>query len=257
MRLPDVQLAPLTETERRWFIALLVGLIAVAWLLLLLPGVREAADHGRLFEGQSLRAALPRLLPFVAVWTLMMWAMMLPSTLNTQEAVVRIAQRHGIGAWAPVLFSAGYLAVWSCFGIVAFVGDYGLHSLVEASGYLRRHEGLIAGGVVLLAGAYQFTPLKDACLKSCRSPLAFVLSRKRDGLSGLVLMGADHGLFCLGCCWALMLLMLALAAASLVLMVVMAIYFFVEKVVKNSEPVGRVTGLVLLSAGAALLVSAF
>jgi predicted metal-binding membrane protein len=140
---------------------------------------------------------------------------------------------------------------------VAFFGDYGIHSLVDHSAYLHHHELLITAAVVLCAGIYQFTPFKDACLKSCRSPLAFVISRKREGRKGLVVMGADHGLFCLGCCWALMLLMFALSMSSLILMAVMAAYFFVEKVVRNSETVGHATGMIFVTAGLVLLMRGF
>jgi predicted metal-binding membrane protein len=165
-----------------------------------------------------------------------------------------VSARRGLGKVAPLLFSAGYIGVWAAFGVVAFVGDYAVHSVVEQSSYLHSHELIITGAVVLVAGVYQFTPLKNACLKSCRSPLAFILSRKREGLSGLVLMGADHGLFCLGCCWALMLLMFAFSASSLLLMAGMAVYFYVEKGVKNSEPVGRWTGITAITAGSVLIL---
>ena len=254
MQLPGVELVALSRDERRWFFTLFGLLVVAAWLLLLLPGVSEYTDHSRVFTRLELDAVLPKLLPFLAVWTLMMWAMMLPSTLSVQGAVVKIAESKGIGMAAPILFSAGYLGVWSSFGIVVFWGDYVVHSVVENSRYLHDHELIVTGSVVLLAGVYQFTPLKDACLKSCRSPLAFVIARRREGLRGLVLMGADHGLFCLGCCWALMLLMFAFAVSSWLLMTGMAVYFFAEKAVKNSEPLGQWTGTIAISAGIVLLI---
>jgi predicted metal-binding membrane protein len=255
--LPAIELIALSREERKWFFALFTLLVAVAWLLLILPGASERLDHDRLFSDLSVNSTLASVLPFLGVWTLMTWAMMLPSTLSTQTAVVRVAANRGMGAIAPLLFSFGYVAVWSAFGIFAFFSDYVVHSTVARSSYLHNHEILITGAVILIAGVYQFTPLKDACLKSCRSPLAFILSRKRDGLAGLVLMGADHGLFCVGCCWALMLLMFAFATSSLLLMAALAIYFFVEKVVKNSDQVGHWSGIVAVSAGAVLLVRGF
>lgn len=254
MQIPGLELVALSREERRWFFSLFGLLVAAAWLLLLLPGVSDYTDHSRVFIRLDLNVVLPKLLPFLAVWTLMMWAMMLPSTLGTQGAVVRLSTSRGIGIAAPVLFSAGYLGVWTGFGILAFWGDYAVHSIVERNRYLHSHELIITGSVVLLAGVYQFTPLKDACLKSCRSPLAFVIARRREGLRGLLLMGADHGLFCLGCCWALMLLMFAFSVSSWLLMTGMAVYFFAEKVVKNSEPLGRWTGTIAISAGFVLLM---
>jgi len=252
--LPGIELAALNREERRWFAGIFGLLLVTGWLLLLLPGVDTYSDHTRLFTDLRPSVALPKLAPFLAVWTLMMWAMMLPSTLTTQGAVMQVAVRRGLGRSSIFLFSAGYLMVWGVFGIVAFFGDYLLHTAVSWSDYLSAHELLITGGVVLVAGIYQFTPLKEACLKSCRSPLAFILSRSRPGKFGLFVMGADHGLFCLGCCWALMLLMFAFSAANLALMVGMALYFFAEKVVRNTESLSRWTGTVALSAGTVLLI---
>ena len=254
MRLPGIQFVALSNSERRWFITLFSLLVLAGWAALLLPGVNDYTDHNRVFTDLDLSVALYKLAPFVGVWAVMMWAMMLPSTINTQEAVARIAARRGNGRVAPILFSAGYIGVWAAAGIGAFFADYVVHSLVERSRYLHDHELIITGAVVLCAGVYQFTPLKDACLRSCRSPLAFVISRRREGRAGLLLMGADHGLFCLGCCWALMLLMFALSVSSLVLMAGMAAYFYVEKVVRNSEPVGRATGVIAISAGIVLIM---
>jgi predicted metal-binding membrane protein len=252
--MPVIQLVALSNEERRWFSALFILLVLSAWLVLLLPGVGDYTDHGRVFSDLKAGQVLARSGPFVAAWTVMMWAMMLPSTIKTQEAVVRVSARHSFGRMAPLLFSAGYVSVWATFGVIAFAGDYLIHSLVERSAYLHEHQLIITGAVVLGAGIYQFTPLKKACMKSCRSPLAFILSRKREGARGVLLMGADHGLFCLGCCWALMLLMFAFSFSSLLLMAAMAGYFYVEKVVKNSEPVAHWTGVVASSAGVVLML---
>jgi predicted metal-binding membrane protein len=151
-------------------------------------------------------------------------------------------------------FLGGYAAVWSAFGALAFVGDAGLHALVNSSGWVSEHEWAIAPSVLLLAGAFQFTSLKDACLKACRHPASFMQRHYRRGPRGGFMLGARHGVFCVGCCWALMLVMFAAGAASLIWMAALTMLMVHEKSQPSGARTVPLTGVVLLAAGSTLLL---
>ncbi|HJN91768.1 MAG TPA: DUF2182 domain-containing protein [Dehalococcoidia bacterium] len=186
-------------------------------------------------------------------------AMMLASTLPTQQAVVALSPRAGGASpsQATLLFTLAYLLVWTAFGVVAFAADVVLHEAVERVTYLEEHELIIPGALMLGAGAYQFSGLKDRCLTVCRTPMSFVMTRWRRGARGAFRMGIDHGIYCLGCCWPLMLLMLAFMAAGLALMALATLYFFAEKVLVHGEAVSRATGGVLVAGGIAVVIFGF
>lgn len=179
---------------------------------------------------------------FLGSWVTMMAAMMFPSAAPMVAAVARVAA-HPKGAskaTGPVLaFVAGYLAVWTAFGLVA----YAAYRLIGAHGpdalAWDRQGPLVAGAAVAAAGAYQLTPLKRACLSHCRSPFAFVMHHWRKGRAGALAMGIEHGSWCLGCCAGLMLVLLVVGVMSLTWMVLVAAVIFVEKVL----PIGARTSI--------------
>lgn len=142
---------------------------------------------------------------------------------------------------------------WGAFGLAAFAGDALLHEAVHAVPVLEARPWLIGGGVLVLAGAFQFTALKEACLDQCRHPGVFLMRRYRRGAGAAFRLGRDHGVFCLGCCWALMLLMFAAGFANLAWMAGLATLTAYEKVGRSGPLVARVAGVVLLSGGALVL----
>jgi predicted metal-binding membrane protein len=164
---------------------------------------------------------------FLGVWVVMMAAMMFPSVAPTVALYARMAK----GRWpvAPLVFALGYLVAWAAAGVVA----YGLFQLVRHAfgSQLAWHSGgrWVAGGTLLVAAAYELTPLKDACLGKCRSPFAFLLGSWRDGVSGAFELGARHGAWCVGCCWALMASLFALGVMSLSWMAFVAALIALEK----------------------------
>ena len=151
-------------------------------------------------------------------------------------------------------FLGGYALVWSAFGALAFAMDAGLHAAVEASPWLHEREWAIGGSVLALAGAFQFTSLKDACLDKCRHPAQFLMRYYERGVGGGFRLGARHGTFCVGCCWALMLVMFAAGVASLVWMALLTTLMVHEK----TRPAGRravpVTGVALLGLSSVVLL---
>lgn len=188
---------------------------------------------------------------FLVAWVAMMAAMMFPAILP----VVRIyARAAAAGNAAPVaVFVGGYIALWSVVGIPAFFAWSALSGpLAHASPWVGR----FAGAVALAAGVYQLTPLKTVCLRHCRTPLSFFLQHGKnlDRRVGAFIAGGRHGLFCLGCCWMLMVLLIAFGTMHLGWMLALTVVIVLEKVTSFGEQVARVTAAVLLFLGAVLLV---
>jgi hypothetical protein len=144
--------------------------------------------------------------------------MMLPSSLPLVRIFAAASAAAPNRGRALAAFLGAYALVWTSFGMLAFAGDAGLHALVNASPWVEEHEWAIAPSVLMLAGAFQFTPLKDACLRSCRHPASFMHRHYRRGTTAAFRLGARHGVFCVGCCWALMLVMFAVGVANLIWM---------------------------------------
>jgi predicted metal-binding membrane protein len=215
-------------------------------------GVAGSLHHDALLEGGP--AFGPALLLFLLAWQVMTAAMMLPSSLPLVRMFsVASASAPGRGR-AMAAFLGGYALVWSGFGAVAFLGDAALHAGVAASPWLSEHDWAIAPSVLLLAGAFQFSSLKDACLRACRHPASFLRRHYRRGTAGGFSLGARHGLFCVGCCWALMLVMFAAGAASLVWMAALTALMVHEKTRPAGARVVPLTGVVLLALGSTLLL---
>ena len=153
-------------------------------------------------------------LAFVAMWTVMMVAMMFPASapMILTFSAIQARKRAAARPYVPVsVFTASYVLVWALFGVVAFGFAAGLDWLAERSQLLMTSWPRIAGGLIVAAGVYQLTPLKDTCLSKCRSPVSFLLAHWRDGWSGAFVVGFLHGIYCAGCCWLLFVILVPLA----------------------------------------------
>jgi len=190
---------------------------------------------------------------FVGAWVVMMAAMMFPSVSPTVALYAQMTRRRGLDR--PLLFTSGYLLIWS----VAGVASYGLFQLGRSLFGADLHWGgggrWFAGGVLAIAALYELSPLKDVCLDKCRSPLGFLVGTWRDGRRGSLEMGARHGAWCLGCCWALMAALFALGVMSVAWMALVAAMITLEKTLPWPRLVTWGTAAVLLTL-AALLVAA-
>jgi predicted metal-binding membrane protein len=190
---------------------------------------------------------------YVGVWVTMMAAMMLPSVapmVLTFARVSRERRRRGSADVVPAwIFVAGYLGVWTLYGLAA----YGLFRLVRSFGtdFLSwdRAGPYVAGGAVIAAGVYQLTPLKALCLRHCRGPLHFILGGWRPGPAGALQMGAEHGLYCVGCCWGLMIVLFAVGVMSLFWMAVVAAVIFAEKLLPFGTRLASIFAVVLIGLG--------
>jgi predicted metal-binding membrane protein len=190
---------------------------------------------------------------FLGVWVVMMAAMMFPSVAPTVALYSRMTRRRS--PVSPLLFVTGYLVTWAAAGLVA----YGLLTVLDrlAGDVLAwdRAGRWVAGGTLVVAAVYELTPLKDVCLGRCRSPLGFLLGSWRDGPSGAVRMGAKHGAWCVGCCWALMASLFALGVMSLAWMAFVAGLIAVEKTVPWRRVATYGTAALLLTLGVLLLAA--
>jgi len=230
--------------------------IAVAWGLTFaaqLSGWSVLLHHDMLIESDAIPLWLA-LIVFLVAWQSMIVAMMLPSSLPMIRLFAVTSVRQERPGEAMAAFLGGYAVVWTLFAGVSFLGDAGLHHLVDRTPWLAQHPQVIGGGVLALAGLFQFTDLKERCLTECRHPGAFLLTRYRRGTAAAFRIGRAHGLFCLGCCWALMLLMFAVGVAHLWWMAALTALMVYEKVGRNGRRATPVAGVLLLALSAAVFL---
>ena len=195
------------------------------------------------------------LLAAFTMWSLMMVAMMLPSAAPMILFYARFARRSGMAGPGPAiaLFALVYVAVWTAFSLLAALLQAALVGSGAVSGMaLALGDRRLAGALLLLAGLYQLAPLKQACLAGCRSPLDFLLRRWRPGLAGALRLGGAHGLYCLGCCWALMLLLFVGGVMNLAWIAALALLVLAEKMAPPRLRLRPTLGIALVLAGAAL-----
>jgi len=249
--------------HRAVFVPLIGGLAAATWLALWAwsasPYARYLQHGGWLDSGPA--AVLCRAVPggdvlvpaalHAAGWVLMIVAMMLPTTLPLLDKFGRMTAARPDGAHLVQVVVAGYLGVWLLFGVAAHALDWLVHEAVARTGWLAANGWVVGAAVIGLAGVFQFTPLKHRCLEQCRTPLSFIMRHWRGDAPRrrAFALGAHHGLFCVGCCWALMLLMFVVGTASVGWMLAIGAVMAVEK----NVPWGRRLSAPL---GAALVVTA-
>ena len=229
--------------------------IGLAWAAALAAHVAGFADHLHhdAIVGNTGMSNAATLAGFAALWTTMVAAMMLPSTVPLLRLFVAASARQKDPAQLVACLVAGYLAVWSLFGWMALGFDSGVHHAVDAVPWLAERPWLVGAATLAVAGAFQFSGLKDRCLTQCRHPAAYMLRHYRRGPRAAFSMGLGHGLYCLGCCWALMLVMFAAGVADLAWMAALGGLMTYEKVGRHGERVAAVAGAAAI--GLAVLVA--
>lgn len=231
----------------------LLAATALAWvsLLRMRSGMGSMDGGGMAMRGMQAWSPVEPLLLFV-MWATMMVAMMLPSaapTILLVASVLRRRREHASPAAPTAVFVAGYLVVWTGFSGAAALAQWGLHQAALLSPAMASTSALLGGILLLVAGVYQCMPVKSACLSRCRSPLGFLGSEWREGSGGALVMGVRHGLYCLGCCWALMTLLFVAGVMNLLWVAAIAALVLVEKVLPAGPWLGRVAGLTLAGWG--------
>lgn len=186
------------------------------------------------------------------MWAIMMVGMMVPSAtpmMLLYTGIVRKAGREGTVLAPTAVFATGYLAMWTVFSLGATMVQWALHQAALLSPMMRTHSPTLGAGLLIVAGLYQLTPLKHACLDHCRSPAHFISRHWRTGTLGAFRMGVEHGAFCLGCCWALMGILFVGGVMNLFLIAGLTLFVLLEKVLPSGVWVGRIAGGVLILVG--------
>ena len=217
-----------------------------------MAGMDMSGMAGMAMGGMASGWSFTNALVFVAVWTVMMAAMMLPAAASMifmfAAAQARRERSVAVPTW---IFVSGYILVWAAAGVVVYV-LVGIGSdLATALAPVERSKWapLALGATVAAAGLYQFTPIKRVCLTHCRSPLAFVALHWRDGRLGALRMGLSHGAYCLGCCWALFAVLVATGVMSMAWMLLLTLVVFAEKMLPSGRRTGTLTGFALIVLG--------
>jgi predicted metal-binding membrane protein len=240
-----------------WLALLLIA--AITWTIilrytLLIDDMEQSmATMSGMGQGMATMSAQPEsALIFLPLWITMMIAMMFPAVAPVVSlfAAIGTQRRRSGGKATPTwVFLAGYLAIWTLFGVVVYLLSMAVPALSMMAAGLRADHPLIAGIVLLLAGVYQLSPLKQVCLQHCRSPLGVILHGWREGWRGALRMGIAHGAYCLGCCWGLMLVLFAVGLMNLTWMIILTVVIFAEKVIPYGPLLSRVTAFVLICFG--------
>ena len=186
----------------------------------------------------------------IAMWAVMMIAMMTPSILPMVSLFLTVSKGKNSQGRAVVptyIFLFGYLLAWFMFSVVISLIQYPLHKSGLLNPMMDSRSYLLSGGILVIAGIYQWTPLKDACLQQCRTPLSFLMTRWQEGRWGAIRMGVLHGIYCIGCCWALMAVMFSVGVMNVLWMIVIAIFVLAEKISPLSSVLFRwISGLGLV-----------
>lgn len=235
--------------------AVVLAAILGAWAL---GVVAEAGGQAALLHHDALLGAggppvWAGLLLFLLAWQAMIAAMMLPGSLPLIRLFRAASQNAPRPGAAMAAFVGGYAVVWSGFGLVAFLWDAGVHRVAHDVAFVQANSWVIGPAVLAMAGGFQFTKLKDRCMDVCRHPGAFLLRHYERGTAGAFRLGRRHGLFCLGCCWALMALMFAVGVANLWWMALLTLVMVFERTRPSGGRAVVVTGVALLAAAAILL----
>jgi predicted metal-binding membrane protein len=240
----------------------LLGVALLAWGYLVYEARRMNASG--VCECMSMKMTGPdggawpaaTLLPLFLMWCVMMVAMMLPSAMPmvlTFAGVARNRQRLGRPFVPTAVFVSGYIAIWCAFSALAAVGQWLLHRQALLSASMATTSAIFGGVLLIVAGIFQFTPLKQSCLTRCRGPLEFILTRWREGRGGAFRMGLEHGAFCAGCCWALMALLFVTGVMNILWVAALTLLVCLEKILPSRARVTFATGIILAGWGLFIL----
>lgn len=250
-------LPPAVARQRNLILITLIGLAAAGWVVFLSQAHRPMGGSmsmaGMDGRGASLRPDLTmgRSWPlFLAMWVAMMVAMMFPASVPMVTMYGRMRRRDPVSI---ALFTGSYIVLWFAFGVAAYLLGAAAESAASNSTWVAMNWGRGAGALIVLAGVYQLTPLKEVCLRHCRSPLAFVMSHWREGRGGAVRMGLRHGTYCMGCCWLLFLILVPVGVMNVAAMVAIALLVFIEKTTPWGRRFAGLAAVILLGYGIAVM----
>lgn len=244
--------------ERVLLVGSMTLLVVLAWSYLVILNTQMSAA--------SMDGSMPDMLPWTisnylltfVMWVVMMIGMMTPSAapmliMFNQLNQARFGSKQAL--WRTALFLAGYLVVWIGLSVLAVLTQGVLHHAALLNDQVATTSPILGGALLIVAGIYQFTPLKNTCLKHCRTPLGFFMTSWREGLRGAIQMGVSHGIYCLGCCALLMVLLFIGGVMNLLLVAAIAVYILIEKVAPIGLVLSRAMGVALMLWGAWMIAS--
>jgi predicted metal-binding membrane protein len=241
--------------RQHWRLAAVLAASVVGWAFLVWLSFNMDDPLAELMMPDSTSWSVASALAIWLMWALMMAAMMLPSALPVILAFARLGRRSGEQARGGS-FVAAYLLVWSAFSVAAVLAQWALQAMDWIDPMIVSTSAPLNALLLLVAGVYQFSPLKKACLSGCRTPVVFLMGEWRPGIGGAFVMGVRHGLLCVGCCWALMALLFVGGVMNLAWIAALSLVVAVEKMAPSGERMAMVLGIGLMAAGAARLVMA-
>lgn len=234
--------------DRGLILASLLALSAAAWGILIWQST-EMSDNMSLTMGMSAPV-------FIALWIVMMVAIMYPTASPMILAFARIHSNRRersqpfVSTW---VFAGAYILLWAATGLIAYGLAVGGDALAEDSAWIMDNAGRFGGALLIAAGVYQLTPLKEICASKCRTPMSFLMNSWRDGLGGSFRMGIEHGGYCLGCCWLLFLILFPLGMMNVAVLALITLLIFAEKVFPLARRISYAAGIALVAYGAVVL----
>lgn len=236
--------------QRNVILALLIAITAAAWAML----VWQQMSMGMAMNAPTMGMRAPL---FLIVWVVMMVAMMFPTAspmilaFHKVQAGKRARGETFVSTW---IFVAAYMLVWALSGVLAYAGAAGAEAMAAQAKLSGATAARIGAVLLVIAGAYQLSPLKNMCLAKCRTPMTFILTSWRDGTTGALRMGFEHGFFCLGCCWLLFLVLFPLGIMNIAAMAVVTLLVYAEKALAAGERIAKWAGIALMLYGVMILV---
>jgi len=247
-----IQANPLS-VQRNIILGLLLALAAAAWAVLVWQSAGTNMDMVMNSVTMGLRATL-----FLTIWVVMMVAMMFPTaapmilTFHRVQAGKRQRGEVFVSTW---VFVAAYILVWTLAGVAAYAGALAAEAIAVRAALSPATAARIGGAVLVAAGIYQLTPLKDLCLSKCRTPISFIMTSWRDGVMGALRMGLLHGAYCLGCCWLLFVILFPLGIMNIAAMVVITLVILAEKTLPWGRLAPYAAAVALVLYGALVITS--
>ena len=238
----------------RRMVAALLGLAAASWAYLWLV-TTQMGDMSSVFAMPMTSAwSSGQTGLMIAMWVVMMAAMMLPSAVPMVATYDRMHRRSVAGTGgSTALFVAGYVVMWSAFAVMATALQWVLHSAALVDGMGEATHGGLAGSLLIGAGIFQFSPIKQRSLGACRTPMGFLTTSWRNGAAGAFRMGVHHGTLCLRCCWALMIVLFALGVMNLIWVLLLTLFVAAEKMSRRGEAISTIGGVIMIVWGLAVV----
>ena len=247
--------------ERAILIAVLSALALLCWIVLWKGGdlAHVAHNFGAHHHGNHSSNSYNFMAIFIASWSVMTVAMMLPTTIPIIAFFHKFTERRADRVLLLALLVLGYVGIWSAFGVLIYFGIVLIKMALSSFSVLTAYTWAGPPLILIFAGLFQFTEIKYKCLDKCRSPLSFIMEHWKDKKEkwNAFMLGVDHGIFCIGCCWALMLLMFAVGFGSLLWMLVLALVMGIEKNIRWGRKIGKPVGYVLVISGLSMLIYSY